>query len=313
MRIESTPNGGIRVLAPAKLNLYLEVGPRRSDGFHEIDSLFHAVTLFDELEFDPLPAGEIRLEEDGIAAGEKNIVLKAAHLLRRSIGPRAEKEIGVRIRLRKGIPEGAGLGGGSSDAAATLVGLSSLWGWRSGYELFRLAAELGSDVPFFLVGGTARCRGRGEIVSSWASAFDGGRPLHFVLVYPRLKVPTKVAYEMLDASRGHAFALTAPSPLDSMPPASIRARLESGGLFFNRFEDVVYSSFPALGDLHACLSKEPFVKVLLSGSGSTIYGVCRDGEEARRLAQRLSATLAAEVFAVSSERGGAEALSDEGP
>lgn len=302
MKIESTSDG-LRVLAPAKLNLYLEVGPRRDDGFHDIDSLFQSITLFDELEFHSLPGGELLLEEDGIREGENNIVLRAASLLRECKLPARRRLPGARICLKKRIPEGAGLGGGSSDAAATLLALSSLWGLElERSDLHDLALRLGSDVPFFLVGGTARCQGRGERVSSWRGAFDLAEPFHYVLVYPRIKVSTRLAYEKLDASRGPSFALTAPSPLDSIPAPAVRIGLCRGELFYNSFETVLFSTFPELRRLYALLCEESFLKVLMSGSGSTIFGVCRSAEQARELGEKLNATLEADVFTVSSER-----------
>src|SRR5262245_17817690 len=131
MRWEST-NNALKVWAPAKINLYLEIGPPRADGFHEIDSVFQSVTLYDELELEKTSDGRLSLEEDGIAEGEKNLVLRAARRLQRwleehgSLG--ALGSPGAHIRLRKKIPEGAGLGGGSSDAAAALLALPRLWG-----------------------------------------------------------------------------------------------------------------------------------------------------------------------------------------
>ncbi|MBI4602081.1 MAG: 4-(cytidine 5'-diphospho)-2-C-methyl-D-erythritol kinase [Planctomycetes bacterium] len=312
MRIQPIP-GGLRVLAPAKVNLYLEVGPRRADGYHDLDSLFQAIDLHDELEVLGAPEGTLELEEAGIAEGERNLVVRAARrLLESGLVPPGRRP-GARLRLKKRIPEGAGLGGGSSDAAAALVGLARLWRLAaSRRELLPLAASLGSDVPFFLSGGTARCRGRGELVESWSHAFPAGAPFHYVLVYPRIKVSTKRAYEALDASRGSADALTAPSPLDSMPPVAVRTELGRGHLFFNRFETVVCSAFPELRRLHETLCKEAFVKVLMSGSGSTIYGLARSAEEARRIAGKLRTQLEADVFLARSEPPGDEENAGQG-
>jgi 4-diphosphocytidyl-2-C-methyl-D-erythritol kinase len=301
MRLEPIQKG-IRVLTPAKLNLYLEVGPKRPDGFHDIDSLFQAVSLFDELEFLEAPGNEVSLEEEGISLGPGNLVLTAARRLQESCFPSSAARPGARIRLRKTIPQGAGLGGGSSDAAATLVGLSVLWGIPpEGSRLQEIALSLGSDVPFFLVGGTARCRGRGEQVESWAEWFDPHEPFHYVLAYPKLNVSTKLVYDTLDAVRGPNFTLTHPSPLDSMPPESVRTQLGCGRIFYNRFESVAYTVFPELQSLHDRLSEEPFRKVLMSGSGSTVYGVCGSAEEAERIACKLKGHLPAEVFTACSE------------
>jgi 4-diphosphocytidyl-2-C-methyl-D-erythritol kinase len=302
VRLEPIPDG-LRAFAPAKLNLYLEIGPRRSDGYHDIDSIFQAITLYDELEAHRAADGTLILEEEGIAEAEKNLVMKAARKLLASGLVPLGRVPGARLRLRKRIPEGAGLGGGSSDAAAALVALASLWELDApASELARIAVELGSDVPFFLHGGTARCRGRGERVESWSDAFDAAEPFHFVLAYPRVKVSTRIAYDALDASRELSFTLTASSPLDSMPPATARNHLGCGKLFYNRFESVVYSAFPEVRSLHASMSRQPFLKVLLSGSGSTVYGVCRTREEARAAAKCLESRVPAELFVAESAR-----------
>lgn len=299
MRLERTKRG-LRALAPAKVNLYLEVGPRRPDGYHEIDSVFQAVTLYDELEFELADDGSLALEERGIQVGEANIVLRAARTFRDAFCPKGG--LGVRIRLSKRIPQGAGLGGGSSDAAATLVALSRLWGVRIGSEqLARLAAELGSDVPFFLVGGTARCRGRGEIVESWADLPGAQECFSYVLVYPRKTISTKDMYAALDAAREEGRALTASYLLDSMQREEFLRRWRRGEVALNRFEDVVYPLFPELRELRDRLRREPFASVLLSGSGSTVYGLSSSLDEANRIAARLRDSIDADVFVASSE------------
>jgi 4-diphosphocytidyl-2-C-methyl-D-erythritol kinase len=294
---------GLRLFPPAKLNLYLEVGPLRSDGYHEIDSVLQTVTLHDELDLEPTTDGKVLLEEVGIAEAERNLVYRAALRLKESGLAAGLDRAGARLRLKKKIPEGAGLGGGSSDAAAALLGLAVLWGIEVRADLHRFAAELGSDVPFFLTGGTCRCRGRGDLVSSWNEAFAAAPPLHYVIVYPRLKVSTRRAYEAIDEERG-PHALTAPSPLDSMPPAMARARFGEGQLFFNRFESVVRSLVPELSVMHTAMSEEGFLRVLMTGSGSAMYGVCRGAEEAQGLARvlerKFAGRLPAEVFAVRS-------------
>lgn len=302
MRIETYRNG-LRLLAPAKLNLYLEVGPLRPDKYHDIDSIFQSITLYDEIILEPAASGEIELEEEGIAEREKNLVYRACIALRDCGLTRRPGATGVRVRLRKTIPHGAGLGGGSSDAAATLVGLSRLWGLNPAPgQLEALALKLGSDVPFFLVGGTARCTGQGERIEDWNDPFDRAPPLHYVLAFPRTPVATRDAYGALDRSRGPDFALTAPSPLDSIPPDSIRNRLGLGELYFNRFESVVFSLYPEVGRVHSILSREDFLSVRMSGSGSTIFGVSRSAEEAERLARKLSPVLGAEIRTARSER-----------
>ena len=288
---------GVRVLAPAKINLYLEVGPCRDDGFHDIDSLFQAVTLFDELEV--APDESLSFEAEGMSAAEDNLVYRAAALLQRESGTSR----GASMRLRKRIPQGAGLGGGSSDAAAALVALRWLWELdASDEELARLAATLGSDVPFFLVGGTARCQGRGERVEPMETLAGTVEDLAWVLVYPRTEISTALVYKALDDSRDPDFTLTVGELLDSLPDRSMRDKLRSGELYFNRLEGVVFSEFPELERLRDRMADESFVTVMLSGSGSTLLGACRSAEEADRAAHRLSAELDADIFSVRAER-----------
>lgn len=294
---------GLRVLAPAKLNLHLEVGPRREDGFHDIDSIFQAVTLFDELEFRPGGAGDIVLAGDGAELGERNLVVRAARELQAWAAAHGRSGLGASVRVKKRIPQGAGLGGGSSDAAASLLALTRLWALKPDVAaLTEMAAAVGSDVPFFLSGGTARCRGRGEHVTPLDSFFETAPPLYYVLAYPRVEVATAWVYEKLDASREEANGLTASTALDSISPTSLRSQLGCGRLFFNRFEEVVFSAFPELQALHDKLAQEPFLAVLLSGSGSTVYGACTSAEQAEKSAAVLCAEVEADVYVVRSER-----------
>src|SRR4051812_16244259 len=164
--------GGVEVLAPAKLNLFLEVLGRRPDGYHEIETLMVTVDLYDALTVTELDSEGIILECDDptLPTGKENLVVKAAERLKAAAScPR-----GARIGLKKAIPAQAGLAGGSSDAAATLVALDQVWDLRMpAPALYAVAAEIGSDVAFFLHGPSAICRGRGEQVEALAT----GRPL----------------------------------------------------------------------------------------------------------------------------------------
>lgn len=302
MRFELLENG-LRVLAPAKLNLHLEVGPGRADGFHPIDSVFQTVTLFDELDFEVDPGGAIELEERGIACAEENLVSRAARRLQEWGRDQGADPAGARIRLRKRIPQGAGLGGGSSDAAATLVALSRLWTLTpTAAELLSLAGELGSDVPFFLFGGTCRCRGRGEQVLPLDGVFTPGKSLFYVLVYPRVIVPTSFVYKELDNSGAPGNGLTPSAALDSIPTTALGDELRQGKLFFNRLESVVFSAFPELQHLRERMAREPFLATQLSGSGSTIFGVCGSALDAERIAGRLCASVEADIYSVRNEQ-----------
>ncbi len=183
---------GVEALAPAKLNLFLEILGRRPDGYHEIETLMVAVNLFDQLTFADEPAGAVALtcDDPSLPTGRDNLVVKAAERLKAATGC----ERGARIALRKAIPAQAGLAGGSSDAAATLVGLDRLWNLRTPPgRLDELAGEIGSDVAFFLRTPAAVCRGRGEIVE----AVTLPSALHFVVVCPTIGLSTADVYRNL--------------------------------------------------------------------------------------------------------------------
>jgi len=184
--------GGVEVLAPAKLNLFLEVLGRRPDGYHEIESLMVAVNLHDSLTFADDPSGEIslRCNEPTLPVGRDNLVVMAAERLKAS----ARSVRGARIVLDKEIPAESGLAGGSSDAAATLVALDRLWDLRLPEERLReLAAEIGSDVTFFIRGPAAVCRGRGERVEPVPLK----ESYHFVLVRPPVGISTADVYRRM--------------------------------------------------------------------------------------------------------------------
>src|SRR6185312_1961329 len=175
----------IQVWTPAKVNLFLEVLARRTDGYHELATLMTAVSLYDTLEFTEEPSGATRLHCDhpSLSTGPDNLICRAVELVRRHSGHTG----GVAIRLWKRIPLAAGLAGGSSDAAATLAGLNRLW--RPGWDrdrLIRLGAELGSDVSFFFAAPAAWCTGRGERIEPLRL----GRALDFVLVSPSVGLST---------------------------------------------------------------------------------------------------------------------------
>ncbi len=310
MRLEwLEPDRRLRVHAPAKINLILEVLGERRDGYHEIDSLFLAVSLCDTLEIERVDGGSVELDVVPAFAGgpggleappvEGNLVLAAVEALRRRADAAGRSPAGgLRLRLEKRIPLGAGLGGGSSDAAATLVALDGLWGLGLPLdELEGAAAELGSDVAFFLHGGLARCRGRGEIVEPVRVGGGGAdaaiEGFHAVLVSPAVAVPTPSVYKKLRELRGVGRGLTTQTPFTTMPPESLLERLREGHLLANRLQEVAFLLFPDLRRLKEFLEAEPFLAVQLTGSGSTLFGLCRSASHAERIAGSLRTRLPA--------------------
>lgn len=258
--------------APAKINLWLRVLGRREDGFHEIESLFLPLNLADTIELERTEGREVvfQCDDPSLPADGDNLVLKAAALFRKATG----HEQGVRISLRKVIPQGAGLGGGSSDAAATLRGLNALF--AAGLDeaaLVRLAAQLGSDVPFFVRGRPALCRGRGERIEP----ADFARKLPLLLLKPPFAVPTPWAYRQWRDSR-------------EVPGAPYKAQEFDWGELVNDLERPVFEKFIVLAHLKAWLLEQPEAAgALLSGSGATVFAVLRDATEGEPLAVRAKA------------------------
>ncbi|MDE2999102.1 MAG: 4-(cytidine 5'-diphospho)-2-C-methyl-D-erythritol kinase [Gemmatimonadota bacterium] len=256
-------------IAPAKLNLGLKILRRRQDGYHDIVSVLQTVDLCDRLAFTSAATGEtlVRCDHPDVPAGPENLVFRAVEVLRRETGVNR----GVRVDLDKRIPTGAGLGGGSSNAGATLRALDRLWGLRLGPErLSGLGAELGSDVPFFLTGGTAVATGRGERLRPvvWEDEF------WYVLVYPGFPVSTARAY------RNVRIGLTETEAYGTF----LDFAEKSGGICADRLFDCLENDFlpvvEAAGKgvtrILAALAGGGAVACSVSGSGSTLFGVFRD-------------------------------------
>ena len=264
----------VRVRAPAKLNLFLEVLGRRPDGYHELATLMVGVGLYDTLEVREGPPGAVRLRCDhpGLPAGPDNLVVRAAEVLRKEAGAHA----GLDVVLRKRIPLAAGLAGGSSDAAGTLAGLNRLW--RLGLsraDLARHGAGLGSDVAFFFYGPAAWCTGRGERVEPLRL----GAPLHFVLACPPAGLTTATVFAALQVP-------DLPTDGAGVRRAAAAGDVEAlGGQLFNRLQPVAEGLCPAVRALHGRLAGPGPAGQLMSGSGTTVYALCRDAGEALRVAR----------------------------
>ena len=262
--------------APAKLNLGLEVLGRREDGFHELATIYQEIDLCDRLSLEPW--NELRLDVAGLPspAGEDNLALRAARLLAEETGIRR----GARIRLDKRIPARSGLGGGSSDAAAVLKGLNHLWG--TGLELpalLDLAMRLGSDVPFFLVGGTALGLGRGEQVCPLPEV-----PRLFALVLrPTAGLSTAEVFR-----RGN-FPLTGVRNCNIIRRFAQYHLTGQGirGLVENDLQPAAEEMLPEVGHWCARLEEVGARAAALSGSGSAVYGLFADRSAARAAMSRI--------------------------
>jgi 4-diphosphocytidyl-2-C-methyl-D-erythritol kinase len=262
--------------AAAKVNLVLEVLRRRPDGYHEIVTVMQAVDLSDRVELEECDGLELSCQSPDVPTDGANLALRAAAALRKAAGV----DRGVRIRLEKRIPVAAGLGGGSTDAAAVLLGLNRLWKLR--WPLARLdevAVTLGMDVPFFLRGGAALATGRGEAVRPLAA-----RGLHLVLVNPRLSVSTAEVYGKVTPSmysNGEATRELV-GALRSGRPGRV-----AGGLH-NGLEPAVASGYPQIAQMEAALTAAGALGTAMSGSGPTVFGVARSLDHARQIRTRLA-------------------------
>lgn len=269
----------LRLNAYAKVNLTLNVLGQRPDGYHEIESVMHTIALHDSLTLREAGTGvEVVAHGDDVPSDHRNLVARAAALLRETFGV----ERNVQIELMKGVPVAAGLGGGSSDAAVTLLGLAQMWKLRvDGRDLLALAGKLGSDVPFFLEGGAAIARGRGErltllppLPTTW-----------MVLARPRVAVATEWAYRQLDP-----MVVTSRPDAAAMGTAIKREDVrEVGRLLANVFEPLIFSVHPSVADLKVRLLRGECYGAGLSGTGPTVFGLMANEAAARKVAADLQA------------------------
>jgi len=274
----------------AKINLGLEIVGKRADGYHDIRTLFQTISLADELDIEPAPAGVLDLAGDdpSIAWDQTNLVHRAARLLQELLG----KTRGAKITVRKTVPAGRGLGGGSSNAAVTLLALSRMWGLglKAG-ELAGQARDLGADVPFFLKGGLCL----GEDIGDRLTPLPDLAPLPCLVVFPPFPIPTASIY-----------AGVGPSLTSSGKVSKIMRFLESGdfGLLENDLEHVIFRAYPELERWKSLLRERGALLSQVSGSGSAVYGLFPDRESAEAARRdfpgtsdaRLAATLPREVY-----------------
>jgi 4-diphosphocytidyl-2-C-methyl-D-erythritol kinase len=259
--------GLMQVFAPAKINLSLRVSGKRNDGFHEIETVIAPVSLADELTIEKQSRWiDFSCNDPSIPRGDDNLVVRAAKRFLEATKVKA----GVAIALKKKIPHGAGLGGGSSDAASTLLALNEVFETKlPGEALAKIAESIGSDVPFFIFQSPAVCRGRGELVTP----IELREPLSILLLKPEFAVPTAWAYQCWQNSR-------------EIPGVHYLPQEFANQIFQNELERPVFEKFVFLAEMKMWLLQQPEVgAALMSGSGSTIFAVLRpnaDTDASRR-------------------------------
>lgn len=281
----------LTMLAPAKLNLFLRVVRRRSDGFHDLETVMTAINLFDTIRFESSDSSDVDLRvvmassrvrnspsPEAIPTGPNNLVVRAAKLLKEY----ARTDQGVQILLVKRIPSAAGMGGGSSDAAATLAGLNRFW--KLGLtraELLDLAAQLGSDIGFFLGGSsTAVCRGRGELVEPLRLP----KCLHFVVARPSTGLSTPEVFKQCQPgdSQQNVDAFT-----DALRQPGLGRMVR---LLLNDLQIPAERLNHEVRQLRSLFNELPVLGHQMSGSGTSYFGVCASSRQAQTVAARLRAT-----------------------
>jgi len=289
------PAGAVTARVPAKVNLQLSVGPRGPDGYHELVTVFHAVSLFDEVTVRAADRTSVTVTGEGgqaVPLGPANLAVRAAAALARAIGRRARSAAGVRIEIRKRIPVAAGLAGGSADAAAALVACNELW--RAGLslqELRAIGAQIGSDVPFALIGGTAVGQGRGErLIRALASG-----SYHWVLAFGASGLATPDVYAACDRLRAARSPASGDAGGDGEPGppelnTELMAALRSGDpaavgpLLTNDLQAAALSLQPVLRRALAAGREHGALGAIVSGSGPTCAFLAAGAAQARELA-----------------------------
>jgi 4-diphosphocytidyl-2-C-methyl-D-erythritol kinase len=270
----------MQVLAPAKINLSLRILGRRNDGFHEVDTLIVPISLYDEIRIDKGAPGkgiEFRCDDPSVPQGDDNLAVRAA----KAFFETTTIDPAVVIELEKKIPHGAGLGGGSSDAASVFLALNQLFDANLSAEaLAEMAAPIGSDVPFFLFHSAALCKGRGEMVTP----IKMKRKFSILLLKPAFAVSTGWAYSHWQSSR-------------EVPGIRYKAQEFADLTFVNDLERPVFEKFVFLAQLKMwLLSQSEVGAALMSGSGSTMFAVMRENADGNSLANRAKAALDAELW-----------------
>ena len=261
--------------AHAKINLGLYVVERRADGYHNIETVFHRIALADTITLTPAPDIAVTSSSPEVPSDPTNICFKAAQLVRDRLGVSS----GVHIDIEKKIPVGAGLGGGSADAASVLRELPAFWGREvSGEALRTLALQLGSDVPYFLASGSAFAGGRGELLDY----FDLDVPFAILLCYPNVHVATGWAYAGIRPRRREGA-----EDLKLIVQAGMKHPETLASSLRNDFEPVVFAAHPAVREVKQKMIDAGALFALMSGSGSSVYGFFSDSNAAAACADPL--------------------------
>jgi 4-diphosphocytidyl-2-C-methyl-D-erythritol kinase len=272
----------VNAKANAKINLYLEVLGKRTDGYHDIETIMQEIDLSDELEFNFVDENKIDLHVEGpyaVSGGKDNLVYKACELIKKEF----KINQGVEIRLIKNIPFGAGLGGGSSDAATCIKVLCQKWNITTNQQdLCNMTSKLGADIPFFLLGGRCFAEGIGEKLTQMKNA----EKYPIVLVFPNIELPTKAVYKKL-TKYNKKCSIT-----------KILDRYNARENLFNRLEEPALTIAPEIENIKKLLIDLGATSSLMSGSGSSVFGITPSLEIANAIKNKLSKSSKYSVWAL---------------
>ena len=266
----------IRIESPAKVNLFLEVLGKREDGYHNVETVLETVDLCDDIILKETKEGiEIASNFPSLPLGRENLAYQAAFLLKKRLGI----EKGIQLTINKRIPLASGLGGGSSNGASVILGLNKLWDLDLSYEeLLVLAREIGADVPFFLRKGRALGRGRGNEL--WP--LPQSPTLHFVLIFPGFEISAEWAYKNLrDLTKERQSIKMILSALKSGDIGKVANSI------YNRLEEAIIPKYPLIARIKERLLKLGARGTLMSGSGSSVFGLAEDGKRAKEIYDKI--------------------------
>lgn len=283
----------VKCKAPAKINYRLDVVNKRSDGYHELRMINSAVTLYDDIEIELIERGIIVEceNDDSVPSGENNIVYQVA----KEILAYSNKNIGVKIKIKKNIPSAAGMGGGSSNAAAVLMELNQMLKINlSKDKLIKIGVRFGADVPFFILQAPAVAEGVGEKLQKIKKM----PKLPMVLVSPNLKVPTKWAFERYETLESAPCVDGEDSVGEEGIPLQFTTKKSVVRFLNNDLERVTMEKYPALKNIKEALNKLGALASQMTGSGPTVFGIFPNQEAAQEACDRLSKIKDCRVFLV---------------
>lgn len=264
--MENNTSDTLKLKSYAKINLYLSIGQKLNNGYHNIETILQTVDLYDEISLEPIKKPDIYIECNNpeVPTGKKSVMYQAVAMLVANTGK------GIRVILNKNIPIASGLGGGSSNIAAIMVGINKIFNLKlSKVQLINMAAEFGMDVPFFITRGTVLAQGRGELIVPLSSVYP---PVPLILINPGIKIKSEYAYQLFD-QLSDSNKEQAPSVSHFLYKKEAIKPSEIQQVVYNSFDAILSKEYPIIKNIKNRLKNSGASAVALSGSGPTVYGL----------------------------------------